>query len=57
TGTAAGARSREIGNSISQIDQREIEVAPVRNAQDIIAGRAPGVTVMSNSGQPGAGGT
>jgi TonB-dependent starch-binding outer membrane protein SusC len=57
TGTAAEARKKEVGNSFSMISSREIEVAPVRNTQDIISARAPGVTVMQNSGQAGAGGT
>jgi TonB-dependent starch-binding outer membrane protein SusC len=57
TGTAAETRKKEVGNSTSMISAREIEVAPVKNTQDIISARAPGVTVLQNSGQPGAGGT
>src|SRR5436190_5864761 len=57
TGTAAEARKKEVGNSFAMISSREIEVAPVKNTQDIISARAPGITVMQNSGQPGAGGT
>jgi TonB-linked SusC/RagA family outer membrane protein len=57
TGTAAAARKREVGNSIASISSQEIQTAPVSNSQDILAGRALGVTVMANSGQPGAGGT
>lgn len=56
--TATGeTRRREIATSLEAIGGREIENAPVRNAQEILAGRAPGVTVLGNSGQPGAGGT
>jgi TonB-dependent SusC/RagA subfamily outer membrane receptor len=57
TGTAAESRKKEVGNATAAISTREIEAAPVRNTQDIIAGRAPGITVLANSGQPGAGGT
>jgi TonB-dependent SusC/RagA subfamily outer membrane receptor len=57
TGTAAESRKKEVGNATAAIDVKAIEALPVRNTQDILAGRAPGVTVMSNSGQPGAGGT
>jgi TonB-linked SusC/RagA family outer membrane protein len=58
TGTAAEVRAKEVGNSLDAVTSREIENIPVlRNSEDILAGRAPGVTVMSNSGQPGAGGT
>lgn len=56
--TATGAtRAREIGNAISTISGPDVERAPVTNTQQIIAGRSTGVTVLANSGQPGAGGT
>jgi TonB-dependent SusC/RagA subfamily outer membrane receptor len=57
TGTAAESRKKEVGNATAAIDVKAIEAEPVRNTQDILTGRAPGVTVMGNSGQPGAGGT
>src|SRR5258705_2736063 len=57
TGTAAESRKKEVGNSMASISARELEAAPVKNTQDILAGRAPGITVLTNSGQPGAGGT
>ena len=57
TGTAAESRKKEVGNSMAAISAREIEAAPVKNVQDILGGRSAGVTVLTNSGQPGAGGT
>jgi TonB-linked SusC/RagA family outer membrane protein len=57
TGTAAETRKKEVGNATAMISTREIQAAPVNNTQDIITARAPGVTVLQNSGQPGAGGT
>jgi len=58
TGTAAEVRAKEVGNSLDAVTSREIENIPtLRNSEDILAGRAPGVTVMNNSGQPGAGAT
>ena len=57
TGTAAAVRAKEVGNSLDAITSRELQNIPVRNSEDILAGRAPGVTVMTNSGQPGAGAT
>ncbi|HEY9229034.1 MAG TPA: TonB-dependent receptor [Gemmatimonadaceae bacterium] len=57
TGTAAESRKKEVGNAMATIDTKALEVQPVRNTQDILAGRAPGITVLQNSGQPGAGGT
>jgi len=58
TGTAAEVRAKEVGNSLDAVTAREIENVPVlKNSEDILAGRAPGVTVMTNSGQPGGGST
>jgi TonB-dependent starch-binding outer membrane protein SusC len=57
TGTAAQTRRKEIGNSVATISARSIENVPVTNASDVLAGRAPGVTFMANSGQPGSGAT
>jgi hypothetical protein len=50
TGTAAESRKKEVGNATAAIDVKAIEAEPVRNTQDILTGRAPGITVMSNSG-------
>ena len=57
TGTAAESRKKEVGNAMTTIDMKPVELEPVKNTQDILAGRGPGITVMQNSGQPGAGGT
>ena len=57
TGTAAESRKKEVGNATAAIDAKALEIEPVKNTQDIISGRAPGITVLGNSGQPGAGGT
>ncbi len=57
TGTAAESRKKEVGNATAAVSAREIAALPVQNTQDIVAGRAPGITVLTNSGQPGAGGT
>jgi TonB-dependent SusC/RagA subfamily outer membrane receptor len=57
TGTAGTARRREVGNSIAQLSTAQIENAPARNPQDLLTGRAAGVTILQNAGQPGASGT
>jgi TonB-dependent starch-binding outer membrane protein SusC len=54
TGTADGARARELGTSLGQISADDLEFAPVRNPADALMGRVSGVTVELNSGQPGA---
>ena len=57
TGTAAQVRKKEVGNSTETIAAKDLQVAPIINAQGALEGRAPGVTVMVSSGQAGAGGT
>lgn len=55
--TATGEqRKKEIPHALSTISAEEIQDAPVANTQQLITARAPGVTVLSNSGQPGSGG-
>src|SRR5690606_13856686 len=56
--TATGeARAREMGTSMARITSRDIEARPARNTQDILTAAAPGIEVLQNTGQPGAGGT
>jgi TonB-linked SusC/RagA family outer membrane protein len=57
TGTAAQSRQKEVGNAMATIDTKAFEKQPVTNTQDILVARAPGITVLGNSGQPGTGGT
>lgn len=57
TGTAAESRKKEVGNAMSTIDMKLGASPQMKDAQDMISGRAPGITVLGNSGQPGAGGT
>jgi TonB-linked SusC/RagA family outer membrane protein len=56
TGTAATVRAREVGNSLDAVSSRDIENLPIRNAEGVLSGRVPGLTVIQ-SGQPGTGGT
>lgn len=56
--TATGeTRKKEIANSMSTISAAQLENAPVVSTQQMISAQTPGVTVLANSGQPGAGGT
>ncbi len=57
TGTAGAARRREIGNSVSQLNEDAFQSAPVSNVADILQGRSLGTTVLTNGGQVGAGST
>ncbi len=57
TGTPAGAeRRRQIGNAVSTVNAAElVEIAPVRDMQEMLTGRVPGVFVSPSSGQVGGG--
>ncbi|HKO17165.1 MAG TPA: SusC/RagA family TonB-linked outer membrane protein [Gemmatimonadaceae bacterium] len=57
TGTAAVTRAKEVPTSTDIVNMQTLRNAPVANAQEVIAGRIPSVTVEANSGQPGAGGS
>lgn len=57
TGTAGGARRREIGNRVTQISAEQIENVPVARVADVLQGRSPGATILENSGMVGAGTT
>jgi TonB-linked SusC/RagA family outer membrane protein len=55
--TAAGTQKRlELGNSISTINADSVvRAAPIRNISDLLAGRAPGTSVLQSSGVSGSG--
>ncbi|WP_187774852.1 TonB-dependent receptor [Pedobacter sp. BS3] len=46
---------RELTNSVTQITAKDIELRPIANLNDAIAGAAPGVQTNAGSGQPGEG--
>ena len=46
---------RDLTGAVSSVSSEEIERVPVTSVDQALAGRAPGVEVMSASGQPGAG--
>ncbi|MCZ6916491.1 MAG: TonB-dependent receptor plug domain-containing protein, partial [Gemmatimonadetes bacterium] len=54
TGTAGGARKRELGNSLTQINAADI-ADPPQNVNQMLQARAPGVSVMQTSGMSGSG--
>jgi TonB-linked SusC/RagA family outer membrane protein len=56
TGTVGAQARREIGNAVSTINVSDLAATqPVRNFQDILTGRAPGVSVVASSGAVGTG--
>lgn len=58
TGQPGSTAKRTLGVDIAQIDASKLmEKAPINNVQNLINGRAPGVTILQNSGVIGSGAT
>jgi TonB-linked SusC/RagA family outer membrane protein len=58
TGQPGSTARRTLGVDITQIDASSITAkAPINNFQNLINGRAPGVTILQNSGVIGSGAT
>ena len=55
TGTATGAQRREIGNSMTVVTSEQIQKIGAQNFEDLLRGRALGVSVTGSSGTAGAG--
>ncbi len=55
TGTAIAAQKREVGNSISLVTSSEIAAVGAINLEDMLRGRALGVSITGSSGTAGAG--
>lgn len=56
TGTAGETQRRAIGNSVTSLDAASVtEVVPVPSLQEMLQGRAPGLTLLSNGGGAGDG--
>lgn len=56
TGTAGVAEKRAIGNAVTTVSAAEVVATqPVNNFQDLLNGRASGVSVIGSSGQVGTG--
>jgi TonB-dependent starch-binding outer membrane protein SusC len=55
TGTPGGVEKTKLGNSVSSIDGAKLaDAMPTGNVLDMLTGRVPGLTLISNSGQAGA---
>src|SRR2546423_15183694 len=58
TGQPGPTNRRTLGVDIAQIDASSVvSKAPINNVQNLINGRAPGVTILQNSGVIGSGAT
>jgi len=58
TGTPGSTEKRALGVDVAQIDASSlVQKAPIADVQSLLNGRAPGVTLLANSGVVGAGST
>ena len=55
TGTAGAAEKRTLGNSITQLDVADLtQKTSVVNVTEVLQSKTPGLTLLPNSGTPGA---
>lgn len=55
TGTAGSTSKRELGNSMTSLAVSDLtDLVPMQNVQELLNARAPGLTLLSNSGLAGA---
>jgi TonB-dependent starch-binding outer membrane protein SusC len=56
TGTPGGTQRRAIGNAVARVQAEELlQARPIRNMQDLLQGRTPGVAFSRTGGQVGEG--
>jgi len=56
TGTIGRTQKRAIGNSVTSVQTETLtEVAPINDVTELLTARAPGLTLMANGGEAGAG--
>jgi len=56
TGTAGATEQRALGNAVSQVRAADVVATqPIRNFQELLNARAPGVNIIPGSGQVGSG--
>ncbi|MBA2498358.1 MAG: SusC/RagA family TonB-linked outer membrane protein [Chitinophagaceae bacterium] len=55
TGTLGGTSKRQLGNSVSTVNERQLQNTGASNLSTILNGRVMGAQVTQNSGDPGGG--
>ena len=56
TGTAGRTQKRAIGNSVASVRTDQLtEMAPINDVTELLTARSPGLTLMQNGGEAGAG--
>lgn len=51
------SRKKDLTGSVTSISSRDFQAGVLPTPEQLISGKAPGVSIISNSGQPGAGST
>lgn len=51
------ARKKDLTGAVAIVDEKEFQKGTITTPEQMIAGKVPGVSIISNSGQPGAGST
>ncbi len=51
------SRKRDLTGSVATVTQKDFQKGVITTPEQLIAGKVPGVSVISNSGQPGSGST
>ena len=51
------ARKKDLTGAVTVVDEKDFQQGSITTPEQLIAGKVPGVSIISNSGQPGAGST
>ena len=51
------AKKKDLTGAVATIDEKDFQKGSITTPEQMIAGKIPGVSIISNSGQPGAGST
>src|SRR6185437_15047898 len=51
------AKKKDLTGAVTVVDEKQFQKGTITTPEQMIAGKVPGVSIISNSGQPGAGST
>jgi iron complex outermembrane receptor protein len=51
------SRKKDLTGSVTSITSKDFQTGAITTPEQLISGKVPGVSIISNSGQPGAGST
>jgi TonB-linked SusC/RagA family outer membrane protein len=51
------ARKKDLTGAVTVVDEKQFQKGTITTPEQMIAGKVPGVSIISNSGEPGAGST